>query len=55
MSLIEIRSGVELPVERRSLTLNTADGQQLVAELALPVGKPPRATVICLHPLPTHG
>jgi alpha/beta superfamily hydrolase len=55
MSLTEIRSGVELPVERHALTLQTADGQQLVAELALPVGKPAKATLICLHPLPTHG
>lgn len=55
MTLIEVRAGVELPVERREFTLTTADGEQLVAELALPVGKPPKATLICLHPLPTHG
>ena len=55
MTHIEIRSGVELPVERRAFTLETSDGEQLIAELALPVGKPPRATLICLHPLPTHG
>ena len=55
MTHVEIRSGVELPVERRPLTLHTADGESLVAELALPVGKPPKATLICLHPLPTHG
>ena len=29
MSLIEIRSGVELPVERHALTLQTADGEQV--------------------------
>jgi uncharacterized protein len=55
MTQVEIRSSVELPVERRAFTLQTSDGEQLVAELALPVGKPPRATLICLHPLPTHG
>ena len=55
MTLVDIRSGVELPVERKAFTLETADGQRLVAELALPIGKPPRATLICLHPLPTHG
>ena len=55
MTQVEIRSAVELPVERRAFTLDTVDGEQLVAELALPVGKPPRATLICLHPLPTHG
>lgn len=55
MSLIQIRSGVELPVERHAFVLQTSDGETLVAELALPVGKPPVATLICLHPLPTHG
>ena len=55
MTQVEIRSAVELPVERRAFTLDTVDGEHLVAELALPVGKPPRATLICLHPLPTHG
>lgn len=55
MTQVEIRSAVELPVERRAFTLDTVDGEQLVAELALPVGKPPKATLICLHPLPTHG
>ncbi|MEN9990021.1 MAG: hypothetical protein RL508_1000 [Actinomycetota bacterium] len=55
MTRVEMRSGVELPVERRAFTLETSDGERLIAELALPVGKPPRATLICLHPLPTHG
>lgn len=55
MALIDIRSGAELPVERHPFTLHTDDGETLVAELALPVGKPPVATLICLHPLPTHG
>lgn len=53
--LIEIRSSVELPSHREPVTLHTADGLDLVAELALPVGKPPVATIIALHPLPTHG
>ncbi len=52
---IEIRSGVELPVHRESITLHTADGLNLVGELAMPVGKPVSATLITLHPLPTHG
>lgn len=55
MSGIEIRSGVELPSHREELTLLTEDGLELVAELALPVGKPAVATMIALHPLPTHG
>lgn len=52
---IEIRSGVELPVNREQITLTTKDGLELIGELALPVGKRPVATLITLHPLPTHG
>lgn len=40
---------------RSEFTLKTADGQTLVAELALPAHSEPVATLICLHPLPTHG
>lgn len=54
-SPIEIRSGVELPAVREDITLHTADGLTLVGELALPVGRPPVATLVTLHPLPTHG
>ena len=50
-----IRSNSVLPARREPLTLTTADGLRLVAELALPVDRPPVATMICLHPLPTHG
>jgi alpha/beta superfamily hydrolase len=36
--------------------LHTADGLDLVGEAALPVGdRPPRGTLILLHPLPTQG
>lgn len=52
---IEIRSGVELPALREQITLTTKDGLELIGELALPVGKQPVATLITLHPLPTHG
>lgn len=52
---VEIRSSVELPANREALTLHTQDGLELVAELATPIGKPPVATIIALHPLPTHG
>ena len=55
LSQIEIRSSVELPSNRIPLTLRTADGLELVAELALPVDKAPVATLIMLHPLPTAG
>lgn len=50
-----IRGTTVLPSDRRPLTLHTADGQELVAELALPQGRCSLATMICLHPLPTHG
>ncbi|MEN9752523.1 MAG: hypothetical protein RL670_214 [Actinomycetota bacterium] len=53
--MIEIRSDVELPSVREPLQLKTSDGLSLVGELALPVGKAPVATLITLHPLPTHG
>ena len=52
---IEIRSGVELPAQREEITLHTEDSLTLVGELALPVGRPPVATLVTLHPLPTHG
>jgi hypothetical protein len=50
-----VRANTVLPADRRPIQLHTADGLTLVGELALPVGRPPRATLICLHPLPTHG
>ena len=55
MTTIDIRSGVELPVKREQFVLHTSDGESLVAELALPIAGQPVATLICLHPLPTHG
>ena len=51
----EIRAGTVLPTERRPIELHTADGLRLVGELALPVDRPPVATLVTLHPLPTHG
>lgn len=50
-----IRGNSVLPARRESITLETADGLTLVGELALPIDRPPVATMICLHPLPTHG
>jgi uncharacterized protein len=44
-----------LPARREEIELHTADGLCLVGELALPVDRPPLATLICLHPLPTGG
>ncbi len=45
----------ELPAERRPVTLHTADGLRLEGQLAVPAAAPVRATLVCLHPLPTHG
>ncbi|GGK19098.1 hypothetical protein GCM10010124_09640 [Pilimelia terevasa] len=51
-----IRANSILPATREALALETADGLRLVGELALPpAGRTPVATLICLHPLPTHG
>lgn len=50
-----IRGNSVLPARREPITLETADGLKLVAELALPPDRDPVATMICLHPLPTHG
>lgn len=51
----EIRPSTVLPARRSALTLHTADGLELVGELALPADRDPIATLICLHPLPTQG
>ena len=51
----EIRPGTVLPAKRTPVTLPTPDGLRLVGELALPADADPVATLICLHPLPTHG
>jgi alpha/beta superfamily hydrolase len=52
---IQIRSGTELPARREDIELRTEDGMTLVGELALPETADPVATLVCLHPLPTHG
>jgi uncharacterized protein len=51
----EIRPSTVLPAKRTPVTIPTADGLRLVGELALPADADPVATLICLHPLPTHG
>lgn len=50
-----IRSSTELPARRSDIQLHTSDGLTLVGELALPVEADPVATLVFLHPLPTHG
>ncbi|GAA3117710.1 alpha/beta hydrolase [Streptosporangium carneum] len=52
---MEIRASTVLPARREPIELHTGDGLKLVGELALPLDRPPVATLICLHPLPTHG
>ena len=55
MSARPIRGTSVLPARREPLTLHTADGLELVGELALPETADPIATLVWLHPLPTHG
>jgi uncharacterized protein len=50
-----IRASSVLPARRREIELLTADGLRLVGELALPPERDPVATLVTLHPLPTHG
>lgn len=50
-----IRALTVLPARREDIELQTADGLTLVGELALPLDRPPAATLVTLHPLPTHG
>lgn len=53
--MIEITSATELPSVREPVVLYTEDNLKLVGELALPVMAKPVATLLTLHPLPTHG
>jgi uncharacterized protein len=54
-SMSEIRASTVLPAVRTPVTIRTADGLNLVGELAVPVARAPVATLIALHPLPTAG
>ncbi|WIM95589.1 alpha/beta hydrolase [Actinoplanes oblitus] len=51
----QIRANSILPAKREDIELHTADGITLVGELAVPLDRAPVATLVCLHPLPTHG
>lgn len=53
--MAEIVANSVLPAHREPLTLLTEDGLRLVGELALPESVPAAATMVCVHPLPTHG
>jgi alpha/beta superfamily hydrolase len=52
---VEIRANTVLPALREPLSFVTGDGLRVVGELARPVDRAPVATLVCLHPLPTHG
>lgn len=52
---MEIRGATALPARRENIELHTEDGLTLVGELALPAERNPVATLVTLHPLPTHG
>jgi alpha/beta superfamily hydrolase len=52
---VEIRAATVLPARREPIELHTGDGLTLVGELAQPLDRPPVATLVTLHPLPTHG
>ncbi len=53
--MLEIRQNTVLPARRDDVLLHTADGLELVGELARPAERDPVATLVCLHPLPTQG
>ncbi|MEJ6490098.1 alpha/beta hydrolase [Leucobacter sp. USCH14] len=53
--MVEISSNTVLRSRREDIELHTADGLTLYGELALPLDREPRATLVTLHPLPTAG
>ncbi len=53
--MAEISAGSILPAFRENLELFTGDGLRLIGELATPIDGVPAATIICVHPLTTHG
>lgn len=51
----ELAPNSVLPAIRRDIEFRASDGTLLVGELAMPEKVSPKATLLCLHPLPTHG
>lgn len=49
-----IRPSTRLPANRSEVRFKTSDGLTLIGEVASPLGEA-RATLLTLHPLPTHG
>ncbi len=52
---VELRATTVLPSVRENIVLRTEDGLSLVGELAVPASGRVAATLVTLHPLPTHG
>lgn len=52
---VAVRASTILPAVRENIEIRTADGLTLLGELALPADGVVKATLITLHPLPTHG
>ena len=55
MADADLRAMTVLPAHREEIELTTDDGLTLVGELAVPAQGPIAATLVTLHPLPTHG
>ncbi|MGA1248789.1 MAG: alpha/beta hydrolase [Candidatus Nanopelagicales bacterium] len=53
--MAELAPNSVLPALRRDIEFRASDGTKLVGELAVPESNRPVATLLCLHPLPTHG
>lgn len=53
--MTEIRGAIELPRHVEEIELITDDGLTLVGELSVPREADPVATLVTMHPLPTHG
>jgi alpha/beta superfamily hydrolase len=51
----KITANSVLPAHREPVRLLTDDGLELVSELARPLERAAVATIVCVHPLPTHG
>ena len=53
--MTEIVANSVLPAHRKAINLVTSDGENLVGEIASPIDEKAVATLITVHPLPTHG
>lgn len=53
--MAEIVANSVLPAARERVWLRTSDGETLIGELATPLDRPATSTLVCVHPLPTHG